>query len=374
VSAPFDIFLSYNRADKDTVRVLAEALRERKVRVWRDEDNLPLGLSWQKLVQEVIPTAPAAAAVIGPSGIGDWQGREIEACQTQNVKRRMPLIPILLPGAPDPSTLPFLSELTWFDLREGLTDKALGQLARRIPKGPSESEPRLPGAGPRLHNLPFLSLGDLLKGRDEDLERLAASLQRSSRATVITQRQVIHGLGGIGKTRLAVEYAWRFGDRYETVFFAGADTPETLWANLATLADPKFLNLLERQTSAEAAVVGAVLRWFRENDRWLLILDNVDTEEAERAVLSILPSIGSGQVLVTSRRADWPSGVEEQSLDKLSSEEATLFLLERTDKKRVKTANDGETACELTRILDGLPLALEQAAAYIAHHRISFAH
>jgi tetratricopeptide (TPR) repeat protein len=224
-------------------------------------------------------------------------------------------------------------------------------------------------AGPRRHNLPFLSIGNLLKGRDWYLQGLADSLQGASRATAITQQHVIHGLGGIGKTRLAVEYAWRSGDRYEAAFFVVADSRASLRSGLAKLSRLLLPDLPAGQ--AEDEVVEAVLTCLQEQNRWLLILDNVDTEEAERAVLEILPSLSNGHVFVTSRRADWPEGIDERSLDKLPPEEAARFLLERTAKRRASATDDEIRASDLATILDGLPLALEQAAAYIRHRRIS---
>ena len=370
----FDVFLSYNHDDKEAVRELAEALRVRGVRIWRDGDNLPLGQPWQRVVEEVIPSAPAAVAVIGPSGIGNWHRREIEACNTQNVKRGMPLIPLLLAGAPDLSNLPpFLSELHGFDLRDGLAKESLDELARRIPRAPSKTQPSPPVSGPRLHNLPFFSIGDLLKGRDEDLQNLAISLQGPSQATVITQR-VIYGLGGIGKTRLAIEYAWRYGDRYkEGVFFVRAEPVAELRSGLAQLSGPTLLNLPVQPGQAENEVVGAVLGHLRDRSGWLLILDNVDTEQAANAVGEILPSLASGHVLITSRLKDWPAGIDNRPLQTLDLGEATAFLLQRTDNARTRRTEDPEQARRLADLLGGLPLALEQAAAYINRKQMTFA-
>jgi hypothetical protein len=370
----FDVFLSYNHADKEAVRELVQALRDRGVRIWRDGDNLPLGQSWQTEVQAMIPTAPAAAAIIGPSGIGGWHGREIEACNSQNVQRRMPLIPVLLPGAPDPATLPvFLSELTWSDLRKGLMEDVLDELARRIPKRPAEPEPRLSGSGPLLHNLPFPSIEDLLKGRDEDLQNLAACLAGPSQATAITQRRAIHGLGGIGKTRLAVEYAWRFGSQYTAVLFVRADSPEGLRSGIAALAGPGLLDLSERHTRPVSDLADTVLRWFQGNPGWLLILDNVDSEDALKAVLEHLPRLDKGHVLITSRRREWPGAVRRQPLGLLPPHEAVRFLLQRTLEERARADDDAERASKLAKTLGYLPLALEQAAAYINRNQMSFA-
>jgi hypothetical protein len=130
----------------------------------------------------------------------------------------------------------------------------------------------------------------------------------------------LYGLGGIGKTRLAVEHAWVFG--YQAAFFVRADTPAGLRTGLAALARADLLNL--------------------------------------------------GRALITSRLRSWPPWVHTQPLDTIPLEEARDFLLKRTDGHRRTAPDDADRALDLAEKLDGLPLALEQAGAYIVHTRLSF--
>jgi tetratricopeptide (TPR) repeat protein len=346
-------------------------MRRQGVRVWMDEEELPYGRSWQPHVEAALKKVRSAAILLGPAGFGDWQAEEARLCLTQGVKRDIPVIPVLLPGGPSPEALPeFLREKTCADLRTDTSSARLHRLIREIRPTP-QPEPPQPAHAPRLHNLPFLPLGDLLKGRDEELQRLLTNLGSSAQATAITQ--AIHGLGGIGKTRLAVEYAWRSGDRYEAALFVVADSPEALRSGLASMAGPRVLALPEYQAGAEAETTGAVLVWLRDHSRWLLILDNIDTEDAARAVREILPRLGNGHVLLTSRRREWPPAVRKQPLGELTREEAIQFLLQRTEGERTPAADDAGQASRLAEILGGLPLALEQASAYIVHHQTTFA-
>ena len=220
---------------------------------------------------------------------------------------------------------------------------------------------------PRLHNLPFPPLGELLKGRSQELQALAEALTRD------TPGHVLHGLGGIGKTRLAVEYAWRYGHRHRALLFVLADSPEGLSSGLASLARAEVLDLPERDAAAEGEVVGAVLRWLRNNPRCLLILDNADTREALLAVTRLLPALAGGKVLITSRLRDWPVGVRRHPIDLIPLEAARELLLQSTAQDRRREPDDEAQALRLAELLDGLPLALEQAAAYIAHTQISLA-
>ena len=224
---------------------------------------------------------------------------------------------------------------------------------------------------PLLHNLPFAPLGDLLKGRSDELQTLAQALAEDGPSGL--QALVLHGLGGIGKTRLAVEYAWRFGRRYPAALFVLSDSPDGLNSGLAALARADLLDLPERKSASESEAVAAVLRWLRQNPGWLLILDNVDTREARLAVTKLLPALTSGRVLITSRRRDWPAGVRRRAIDRILLQPAAEFLLERAGEDRQREPDETGQALRLAELLDGLPLALEQAAAFIVHNQISFA-
>jgi tetratricopeptide (TPR) repeat protein len=368
----FDVFLSHNSKDKPVVRQIAEALKERGLRVWLDEWELIPGRRWIPELEKVIETAKTAAVMVGESGFGRWEQPEYEGALSEFVDRGLPVIPVFLPGAPEKPKLPlFLRGFTWVDLRVGLTKDGLDLLVWGIngekqDKGQGTSP--VARFGPRLHNLPFSSLGDLLKGRDEELRKLQAGA-----ATAITQAETIYGLGGIGKTRLAVEHAWRSGNLYDYAFFVVAESPEALRSNLANLARPDLLNLPEYKAAAQEESAAAVLRWLREHDRWLLILDNVDTKETGQAVVKMVPSLSAGRVLITSRIRDWPATIRRQPIETLSLDEAQRFILDRTANDRAPSDDDQDQALRLAEELGGLPLALEQAAAYISKRQMSLA-
>ena len=81
----------------------------------------------------------------------------------------------------------------------------------------------------------------------------------------------MHGLGGVGKTRLAVEYAWQHADEYSAVLCVTADSPENLHRNLAELTGPLVLDLAEHSATEEEARVAAALRWLQAHPGWFLI-------------------------------------------------------------------------------------------------------
>ena len=127
---PFDVFLSHNSADKPAVIELATILRDRRrLTVWLDVWELVPGRAWQEAIEEVIETAATAAVLVGKDGIGPWEEPEMRACLDECVRRRMSVIPVLLPGAPATPALPlFLRRFTWVDLRGGLDDAGVDRL------------------------------------------------------------------------------------------------------------------------------------------------------------------------------------------------------------------------------------------------------
>jgi len=236
------------------------------------------------------------------------------------------------------------------------------------------AELRFPWEGPapdhKPHNLPFKSIGALFKGRIEFLDDLRSRVAApDGRATAIVSTQAVHGLGGVGKTRAAIEYAWRHAGDYTALLFISAPSPGELRANLANLVGVLGMKIDGLAVDQQMA---KVLHWLDAHPGWLLIIDNVDTEEAAREVERLLAKLRAGHVLITSRIANWSAGVEPLELHVLAPEAAREFLLERTPHRR-KSADDAARAAVIARELDGLALGLEQAGAYIDKLRLSFA-
>jgi tetratricopeptide (TPR) repeat protein len=329
---------------------------------------------WQEQLETALTQVRTTAVLVGATGLGPWQEAEMRAAIDESVRRNLPVIPVLLPGAPDRPQLPlFLRAFTWVDLRRGVTAEGLD----RLQWGILGEKPGVTGAraqaprGSLRHNLPLLSLGALFTGREQELLDLAADLDAAGSAAV-GQDRLVSGLGGVGKTRLAVEYGWRYGGRYTAVLFVRADSPIGLRRGLAGLAAAELLDLPERQGAPEQEVIGAVLRRLVEAPGWLLILDNADSEEAAAAVQEVLPRLSAGHVLITSRRTRWGWGLGGQALGALAAADAARFLDERTAGRRARRPDDADAAERLARLLGGLPLALAQAAAFIARRRLSF--
>src|SRR6266567_2247270 len=162
-------------------------------------------------------------------------------------------------------------------------------------------------------------------GREVLLQALRKDLVPGGRTTALTQ--AISGLGGVGKTQVAVEYAHRYAQDYEAVLWLQADSWETLTAECLRLAT-KDLGLPEQQEAEKQ--VEEVKRWLQTHRRWLLILDNL--EEPREVLPRFLPTKHQGSVLITTRRRDVEALAQSEVLPVFSRYEGVLFLLRRTGK------------------------------------------
>lgn len=231
--------------------------------------------------------------------------------------------------------------------------------------------PQTPATKP-IH-LPSHSLGQLFLGREAQLTQLHTHLgARPSGSHAPAVLAVLHGLGGMGKTRLALEYAWRHAGTYSALLLVDADSPEALQRNLAALAGPTRLNLPAQHETDEARQRAAVLQWLGTHPGWLLILDNADSEAAAAAVEALLPQLAGGHLIVTSRISQWSAGIPTLAVEKLPAKAAARFLLLRTEGQRRPDPDAPAAATTLAAELDHLALALEQAGAHIARQRLSF--
>ncbi len=225
------------------------------------------------------------------------------------------------------------------------------------------STPPLP-----IWNVPYRR-NPFFTGREEILAHLYTVL-RSSKAAALTQAQAISGLGGIGKTQIAVEYAYRYRDHYQAILWITASSRETFTADFVMLA--ALLDLPEQHEQDQDIVVRAIKRWLTTHTRWLLILDNVDNLEL---IVGFLPVHSTGDVLFTTRLQALGRVAQSIEVEKMGLDEGVMFLLRRTKLLPPEASLDQSMkesqaqGAEIVAALDGLPLALDQAGAYMEETR-----
>jgi hypothetical protein len=223
-----------------------------------------------------------------------------------------------------------------------------------VPDFPQRSRPTpriWEGVPPRIRNF---------TGRVDVLEQLR-HLTTGKRAAVLLSKEslprALQGLGGVGKTAVAIEYAWQYGAEYDLVCWIRADQTLLVRAALAGLAG--HLGLEAPSASGIEQTTASVLDALRRGEpygRWLLIFDNADQPEE---LLPFIPS-GPGDVLITSRNHRWGPVVETIALDVFERAESIQFLLKRVPKHLVEADAD-----RLAESLGDLPLALEQSGAVL---------
>jgi tetratricopeptide (TPR) repeat protein/nucleoside phosphorylase len=253
----------------------------------------------------------------------------------------------------------------------------------RLPR-PDEPSPSSRAGPSSVWNVPYLR-NPHFTGREELLNQLEQRLSLVdqgdsgiARRAVLTQTQAIKGLGGIGKTQIAVEYAYRSRDlgRYTYTLWVNAASEETLITGFTTLAEllPEFP---AKDETDQHKLVTEIKRWLEQcTHSWLLIFDNVDTDDCLSQLTNYFPQQGKGSILLTTRsQAVGSLGplVVSINVEEMDRWEGTLFLLRRTQLFKHASIEDASNeevdmvnaARGIVDALESFPLALEQAGAYI---------
>ncbi|MGB3754109.1 MAG: tetratricopeptide repeat protein, partial [Parerythrobacter sp.] len=197
-------------------------------------------------------------------------------------------------------------------------------------------------------------------------EAVLQKLSQNSEA-LLFHAQAISGLGGIGKTQVVVEYAYRHRKDYQAVFWVRAKTDQEVYASFIEIA--QLLNLQEHNAPVPHDAVQAVKHWMETNPGWLLIFDNAERPEL---IKPFLPNLAQGHILLTSRAQVFDSlGISRPiNLKKMTVEEAATFLFKRTGRE-AGNSSEQAAATAVAAELGYLPLALEQAGAYILEQQVS---
>ncbi|HKQ77770.1 MAG TPA: FxSxx-COOH system tetratricopeptide repeat protein [Blastocatellia bacterium] len=361
-----EFFISYNKADLQWAEWIAWQLEEAgyttMIRAW----DIRPGGNFALDTDEGLQKAERVVAVISPDYLSsrftkpEWAVAFAQDSTGEDHK----LLPVRVREC---DLKGLLAQIVYIDLIGGDEAEAKDRLLNGVkrerakpatsPQFPGETtaarsvaaRPNFPGAIPPVWNVPHRENPHFV-GRDELLDQIHKTLNSGQAAA----RTAIHGLGGVGKTQLAAHYAHRHKGDYQIVWWIKAEEPATLAGDYAALATA--LDLPEKDAREQPVIVAAVRRWLEQNPGWLLIFDNARSAEEIRAYL---PQGRAGQALITSRAPNWRGIASPLEVHKLAREDAALFLLDRTGQR------DEAAARALAAELGDLPLALEQAGAYI---------
>jgi Tfp pilus assembly protein PilF len=392
------VFISYSHDSpqhEERVLKLAYRLNDDGISVGLDRFVNPAPANWPRWMEEQIDAADYVVVVCSENYLaktrnkvrkGTGKGVKWESLLSyqqiyDNDSDSSKFIPVLLEGGeyehiPQPmrggSYYPLVDDGEYENLLRHIT----GQPATPQPTpGPVKKLDPIPrpgtqaaaGAKPahavKASTSPLLNApprNGVFTGRESILSDLRADLVQRG-------RQALFGLGGVGKTQIAAEYAYRHQEDYTAVLWTFAQTEQSVRGGFAALAT--LLDLPEKESAEQSQVVEAVQRWLEQNTGWLLVLDNADDPAMVR---QFLPQQGKGHALLTSRAHTFQAlGIfAPREVNVLSPAEAREFLLRRTGKDPATKSPETEA---LAKELGYLPLALEQAAAYVTENETSFA-
>ena len=355
------VFLCHASENKPTVQELYDQLTVSGFDPWLDSKFLLPGMNWDLEIKKAMRSSDAVIVCLSKISVEKegYVQKEIKyALEIQQEKLDDAIF--LLPIQIEKCDIPFsLEDVQWGKYYEpegyekivkALTIRAT-KLGRTIEK---ITEPTY--ALPIGSHIPF-PRNVLFTGREKELDGLADSLLgKKPSATLISQ--AIIGMGGIGKTQLAVEFAYRYGYRFKSAHWLDLRDPSGLDGEIAK--NGSMMNLRPWSEKQPEQVQQTLQAWQADGPR-LLILDNFEDVSKSNEVFKYFqhPSL---RVLVTSRRKDFPksSGLQIQEINLFTEQESFDFLQKTLDKNETH-----EEKKRLAEKLGNLPLALELAVSYI---------
>jgi tetratricopeptide (TPR) repeat protein len=358
-SERYDFFLSRRGSVAAIAQEVSDVLTERGYKVLVQDYDIPITANFIEEMHEAIRSARDLVVLFtrdyeqSPYTRMEFTSFEANAAQSAE-KRRMVIL-----RCEDAPLLGLFAPHVYQDL-VGIGD-AEERRSRILAAAEGRSQALEPPPRPFIGVPPRIAS---FTGRVDELDRLDAILMRDKRAAVTQAavgRVAVQGMGGVGKTSLAIEYAHRYRNLYAGVCWCPAETRTGHLSALASLAVTLGATTAE-EADVEKAAKAALRRLAEQRATWLLVYDNVTAPDL---IGDLLPSAGA-RVLITSRFSDWSEVADEVPLDVLPLEEAVDLLESRTGRK------DAESASTLAEALGNLPLALDHAAAYCKRTQMRF--
>ncbi len=388
------VFISYSHKDEDWKKRLQTQLAvlesQGLLSVWEDR-QIAAGDDWYPEIERAIESAHVAILLISADFLSSKfiQGTEVPPLLERRKKEGLRVIPLILKPCPW-QTVPWLSKiqgrpldnkpLSGFD--EHNRDHHLSELALEInkllenPPVPATAKPvaSLPTVAPppsppvsydpcnAAFLVPFRAKGKYMVGRDKALKIVRQQLL-DGKPTSIGQTALFQGIGGLGKTQLAVEYAYHYRSEYPNgVYWITAD--ENIDAQLTQIAVAASWVAPESEHAIKLDVARHRLKSY---SGCLIVFDNLESVDTIR---DYLPESSSNPHILVTSRSEQPEFTDVK-LELLDDEQSLLMLLQEA-KTQPKNQEEESATREIVAALGGLPLALELAGAYLAHRPIGW--
>lgn len=378
---PLEVFYSYSLEDEPLQKELEKhlILLQRSGRIkWWHKQSITAGAEWNQETKAHLDAAHLILLLISPDFLASdyCYSMEMQRALERDKQGEVRVVPIVLrhvswedapfqhlqvlprDGTPVVSNRWESQDAAWVhvveELRVVIADLIRTMLAQQTI--PSHYLWYVP-----YRRNPFFT------GREGLLQQLWERFT-ATKAIILSQSQAISGPGGIGKTQIALEYAYRYRHAYKAVLWLTAASEGTLQEDFAGIAPLLGLQIATNQD--RQAVVEAVKTWLREHNDWLLIVDNADHLLNVR---SFLPEehTSDGHILLTTRAQAVGELAYKVEVEQMSQQDGALFLLRRARhlgaEATLKQAGPKARAEAkvIVKELGGLPLALDQVGAYI---------
>ena len=339
-----------------------------------DQDGIDIGDDFPQRIATAIDAAAVVLVLIGPDWLAeinrrvdqpgvDFVRREVERALGRRGDGIL-VLPILLGGAAMPAAHQFHSDLETslaplcrldaheFRGKQADWDNQFVRLRQRLAAVPGMPQPRYrnPAGVEHLFHVIEHSLSPHFQDPNHLLARLHEQLNDSGSAAVLA-RAALYGMGGVGKTQLALKYSLEYRDRYAGVWWFRAESETSLQLDALALCQAVNAPIAEGEAAS-----AALKRWLAgQQAPWLLVYDNAE------AVAELRPHLPEGRhhLLITSRNPAWSGLAKAVEVEVWTGEQGADFLA-----GRLPGASRAECLL-LANDLGGLPLALEQAASYL---------
>jgi hypothetical protein len=354
VDAP-DVFLSYAPEDRVWADWIGQVLEQAGVQVIAQGMGYASGIDATAEIREAVTAASKTIVLLSSAYVRSTRAHTVweSLAATESSRIRRSLVPIRVTDIrlSPPFDAWSAVDLAGTDQRSAV-EAILRALELPIPPegwGPDPmSGSRFPGTPPPVWNVPTRNAS--FTGRAAMLEQLRDHLVRGM---AVVMPQALHGLGGVGKTQLALEFAHRFRADYDLVWWIPAEQEEFIRSAMADIAPS--IGIRGENTEEVAEAVREALRMGQPYKRWLLIFDNAE----DPAQLAPHVPQGAGHVIITSRNPAWSTLAVPVEVDAFSRAESVEHLTTRV----IGLSDDAAT--EVAQLLGDLPLAVELASAWL---------
>jgi len=371
------IFVSYTRQDTEWALWIADTLKKQgHETIVMDWDFMP-GDNFVLKMDEALRTSLVVVAVLSKAYLDSYH------CQTEltaaYANKNLKIIPVRVG---DFKVEGLWAPIKYIDLVDKTEDEAI-KLLEHIFKTPEIKSQAYPGGKATLksqpqndfpdtdasenttfddwmppHNLP--DRNNKFTGREELLEDIFKSLHTKNEVSLV-QAQAITGLGGIGKSETAKEYAYRYRNAYRQILWVNAESGTTIEATYRYFTER---NRIGSTKDDSETVIRNVKTWMQENNHWLFIYDNAENEKSLEKYCSSSWTAGR-HILVTSRNRLFQK-FQSINISVFKETEACKFIEKYTN----KPADDHFKV--LAKKMGYLPLALDQAGAFMNVHNMSY--